>query len=172
MSNQYRITTILCLLIIAISTSSWAQKKEQRGVLVENAEKGKSYLVLEGYHVKVFTKDSAKYDGVLGIKDSVTIKVDDEEINISDIDEFRGNDRKRIATGEVTMLVGAGLIGAAVVTFIVTGEIDQLTPLVKVMIVAGSLGIITTSAGAGAYADKRNYKSSKGWTFRVNGVKN
>ena len=157
------------LTFLMISLLSFAQEKEQRGVLITHAEKSKSHLILEGYKVKVFTKDTNQYIGVLGIHNSKTIVVGEEHIKISDIEELRGNDRRRTVGGKITMLTGAGLLGAAVITFIVSGEITEISPIVIAKIVAGGAGVALIAGGAGAYADKRNYKSSKGWAFNISG---
>ena len=169
MNLKIRIHQILLWLVCAFASASFTQEDEQRGVLVQHSEKGKSHLVLEGYLVKVFTKDTNEYFGVLGIHDSKTIVVGKDHIKLSEIIEFRGNDRRRTVGGKATMLVGAGLIGAAVITFIATGEITEITPLVQGMIVAGSVGVVAVSAGAAAYADRKNYKIAKGWSFSITG---
>lgn len=162
---------ILLFVFLLCRIAVTAQEEEKRGVLVSNAEKGKSHLIIEGYKVKIFTKDSNVYVGVLGIHDANTIVVGKDKIKVSDIEEFRGNNRRRTVGGKVTMLTGAGLLGAAVLTFIVTGEIEEITPLVKIMIIAGSVGVVSTAVGAAMYADKRDFKVSRGWSFRVSGGK-
>lgn len=159
---------IFCLTFLLISSISFSQEKEQRGVLVSNAEKGKFFLVIEGYMVKVFTKDSKVYKGVLGIHDASTIKVNKDEIKLADIIEFRGNDRKRNVLGKSVMLSGAGLFAAAMVTFIITGD-DALDVVKQIMVITGAVGVVAITSGALVYVNKRNFKASDGWSYEVSG---
>lgn len=159
---------LLSIILLFISIVSLSQEKEQRGVLVSNSEKNNSYLVIEGFMVKVFTKDTKIYKGVLGIHDANTIMVNKDQIKLTEIIEFRGNDRQRNVLGKTIMLSGAGLFAAAMITFIITGD-DALNIVNQVMIIAGAVGVAGISAGAAIYADKRNFKASDGWTYQISG---
>lgn len=98
---------LFSILILLFTLTTWAQAKKFEA---SHKETGKTYTIEEGQRVKVTTLDRKKFVGILSIKDSETLNVDNNEVKLSNLGTIKYYPRGGRTAKNVLYGVGSGLI--------------------------------------------------------------